>query len=79
MALGEVLSRNSPGKGEAVVIADRDAERGAALESSIAAGGGHALCLLRLISGLRARIQALMARVDEVFGRDRCALQQRRH
>jgi len=66
--IGRGIVQEFVGKGEAVVIADLDAERGAALESSIAAGGGHAL-FVRTDVRVESQIQALMARVDEVFGR----------
>jgi NAD(P)-dependent dehydrogenase (short-subunit alcohol dehydrogenase family) len=54
--------------GEAVVIADLDAKRGVALESSIAAAGGKVL-FVRTDVRVESQIQALMARVSEVFGR----------
>jgi len=55
-------------KGDAVVIADRDLERGVALESSIATGGGQVL-FVRTDIRVESEIQVLMARVSEVFGR----------
>jgi len=66
--IGRGIVQEFVGKGEAVVIADLDAERGAALESSIAAGGGQAL-FFRTDVRVESQIQALMARVEEVFGR----------
>jgi NAD(P)-dependent dehydrogenase (short-subunit alcohol dehydrogenase family) len=66
--IGRGIVQEFVGKGQAVVIADLDAERGAALESSIAAAGGQAL-FIRTDVRVEGQIQALMARVDEVFGR----------
>jgi len=66
--IGRGIVQEFVGKGDAVVIADLDAERGAALESSIAAAGGQAL-FVRTDVRVEGQIQALMARVDEVFGR----------
>jgi NAD(P)-dependent dehydrogenase (short-subunit alcohol dehydrogenase family) len=66
--IGRGIVQEFVGKGEAVVIADLDVERGAALESSIAAGGGQAL-FVRTDVRVESQIQALMARVEEVFGR----------
>ncbi len=54
--------------GEAVVIADLDAERGTALESSIAAAGGKAL-FVRTDVRVENQIQDLMGRIFEVFSR----------
>jgi NAD(P)-dependent dehydrogenase (short-subunit alcohol dehydrogenase family) len=66
--IGRGIVQEFVGKGEAVVIADLDAERGAALESSIAAAGGRAL-FVRTDVRVEGQIQALMERVEEVFGR----------
>jgi NAD(P)-dependent dehydrogenase (short-subunit alcohol dehydrogenase family) len=55
--IGRGIVQEFSSKGDAVVIADRDLERGVALESSIAAGG------------VESEIQVLMARISEVFGR----------
>ncbi len=66
--IGRGIVQEFVGKGDAVVIADLDAERGAALESSIAAAGGQALFVPTDVR-IESQIQALMARVAEVFGR----------
>jgi NAD(P)-dependent dehydrogenase (short-subunit alcohol dehydrogenase family) len=66
--IGRGIVQEFAGKGEAVVIADFDAERGVALESSIAAAGGHVL-FVRTDIRIESEIQVLMARVSEVFGR----------
>ncbi len=55
-------------KGDAVVIADRDAERGSALESSINGGGGKVLFVSTDVRN-EGQIQALMQRTEEAFGR----------
>jgi NAD(P)-dependent dehydrogenase (short-subunit alcohol dehydrogenase family) len=65
--IGRGIVQEFVGKGEAVVIADLDAERGAALESSIAAAGGQAL-FVRTDVRIESQIQALMGRISEVFG-----------
>jgi NAD(P)-dependent dehydrogenase (short-subunit alcohol dehydrogenase family) len=66
--IGRGIVQEFAGKGEAVVIADLDAERGTALESSIAASGGQVL-FVRTDVRVESQIQGLMARVSEVFGR----------
>ncbi len=66
--IGRGIVQEFAGKGEAVVIADMDAERGTALESSIAGAGGQVL-FVRTDVRVESQIQALMARVSEVFGR----------
>jgi NAD(P)-dependent dehydrogenase (short-subunit alcohol dehydrogenase family) len=66
--IGRGIVQEFAGRGEAVVIADLDAERGAALESSISAAGGQAL-FVRTNVRVESEIQNLMARVSEVFGR----------
>ena len=66
--IGRGIVQEFARKGEAVVIADRDAERGTALESSIAAAGGQ-VCSSRTDVRIESQIQALMARASEVFGR----------
>jgi NAD(P)-dependent dehydrogenase (short-subunit alcohol dehydrogenase family) len=66
--IGRGIAHEFAGKGEAVVIADLDAGRGTALESSISATGGQAL-FVRTDVRVESQIQALMTRVSEVFGR----------
>jgi NAD(P)-dependent dehydrogenase (short-subunit alcohol dehydrogenase family) len=66
--IGRGIVQEFAGKGEAVVIADLDAERGTALESSIGAAGGKVL-FVRTDVRVENQIQSLMARVSEVFGR----------
>jgi NAD(P)-dependent dehydrogenase (short-subunit alcohol dehydrogenase family) len=51
-----------------VVIADRDVERGTALESSIKASGGRVLFVSTDIR-IESQIKSLMTTVSEVFGR----------
>ena len=66
--IGRGIVQEFAGKGEAVVIADLDAERGTALESSVAAAGGQVL-FVRTDVRVESQIQALMGRISEVFGR----------
>lgn len=65
--IGRGIIQEFAKKGDAVVIADRDAERGAALESAIRATGSQALFVQTDIR-IESQIQALMMRVSEVFG-----------
>ena len=60
--IGRGIVQEFVGKGEAVVIADLDAERGAALESSIAAAGRSGLVCSTDVR-IESQIQALMAQV----------------
>lgn len=55
-------------RGEAVVIADRDQTRGAALESSLRDSGAEVLFVAVDIR-VESQIQELMERAEEVFGR----------
>jgi NAD(P)-dependent dehydrogenase (short-subunit alcohol dehydrogenase family) len=55
-------------RGDTVVIADRNAERGAALESSLRDSRGHALFICTDVR-IESQIQNLMARTDKTFGR----------
>ena len=66
--IGRGIVQEFCSKGDAVVIADRDLERGVALESSIAAGGGQVL-FVRTDVRVESEIQVLITRVSEVFGR----------
>jgi NAD(P)-dependent dehydrogenase (short-subunit alcohol dehydrogenase family) len=66
--IGRGIAQEFARKGEGIVIADRDSERGAALESSIGATGGQVLFVHTDIR-IESQIQALMARVLDVFGR----------
>jgi len=66
--IGRGIVQEFSAKGDAVVIADRDAERGAAFETSIKASGGKVL-FVTVDVRIEAQIQALMQRVGEVFGR----------
>jgi len=66
--IGRGIVQEFATKGEAVVIADRDAERGAALESSVRASGAKALFVCTDIR-IETQIQNLMLRTAEAFGR----------
>src|SRR5437773_6303184 len=66
--IGRGIVQEFAGKGEAVVIADHDADRGVALESSICAAGGQVLFVCTDVR-IESQIHVLMERVSEVFGR----------
>jgi NAD(P)-dependent dehydrogenase (short-subunit alcohol dehydrogenase family) len=66
--IGRGIVQHFAGKGDSVVIADRDAERGTALESSIKASGGRVLFVSTDIR-IESQIESLMTTVSEVFGR----------
>jgi hypothetical protein len=66
--IGRGIVHEFSAKGDAVVIADRDAERGTGLEAAIGAAGGKALFVSTDVR-LEDQVQALMKRVVEVFGR----------
>jgi NAD(P)-dependent dehydrogenase (short-subunit alcohol dehydrogenase family) len=66
--IGRGIVQHFAGKSESVVIADRDKERGTALECSIKAAGGQVLFVSTDIR-IESQIESLMRRVSEVFGR----------
>lgn len=66
--IGRGIVQHFAAKGESVVIADCDMQRGTALESSIKAAGGQVLFVSTDIR-FESQISALMRRVLEVFGR----------
>jgi NAD(P)-dependent dehydrogenase (short-subunit alcohol dehydrogenase family) len=66
--IGRGIVQEFAAKGDAVVIADRDAERGVALESSLKAAGKQVLFVPTDVR-IELEIQALMRRVGDVFGR----------
>lgn len=66
--IGRGIVQEFAKKGEAVVIADCDAERGAALESSIRVTGSEVLFVTTDVR-IESQVQTLVARVSEVFGR----------
>ncbi|HEX4486199.1 MAG TPA: SDR family NAD(P)-dependent oxidoreductase [Terriglobales bacterium] len=66
--IGRGIVQEFAAKGDAVVIADRDAERGVALESSLKAAGKQVLFVPTDVR-IELEIQALMRRIGEVFGR----------
>jgi hypothetical protein len=66
--VGRGIVQEFSGKGEAVVIADRNAERGKALECSLRDAGRQALFVCTDIR-IEAQVQILMARAEETFGR----------
>jgi 3-oxoacyl-[acyl-carrier protein] reductase len=65
--IGRGIVREFASKGAAVVIADRDADRGAALESSISATSAQVLFVHADVR-IESHIQALMGRISEAFG-----------
>lgn len=66
--IGRGIVREFAKNGDAVVIADRDADRGAALEASIKGEGGKVLFVATDVRS-ETQVQGLMERVNEVFGR----------
>jgi NAD(P)-dependent dehydrogenase (short-subunit alcohol dehydrogenase family) len=66
--IGRGIVQKFAGSGDAVVIADRDAERGAALVSSTGAPSGQILFVQTDVR-VESQVQDLMARVSEVYGR----------
>src|SRR5438552_12005899 len=66
--IGRATLQQFAKKGEATVIADRDAERGAALESSLRNSGCQTLFVPTDIR-IEAQVQSLMVRTMEFFGR----------
>jgi NAD(P)-dependent dehydrogenase (short-subunit alcohol dehydrogenase family) len=66
--IGRGITKEFASHGDAVVIADRDEERVAALESSLRDGGCKVLFFQADIR-IESQIQALIIRVAEVFGR----------
>jgi NAD(P)-dependent dehydrogenase (short-subunit alcohol dehydrogenase family) len=66
--IGRGIVQEFASHGDAVVIADRDVERGTALEFSLKNAGNNALFVSTDIR-IETQIQALMTRVSEVFGR----------
>ena len=66
--IGRGIAMEFARNGDTVVIADRDAERGRALESSLKAAGRQALFVATDVRE-EAQIQALMRRSQEEFGR----------
>jgi len=66
--IGRGIVQEFAKNGEALVIADRDAERGSALESSIRVAGSEVLFVNTDVR-IESQVQALVARVSEVFGR----------
>ncbi|MGI8961435.1 MAG: SDR family NAD(P)-dependent oxidoreductase [Bryobacteraceae bacterium] len=66
--IGRGIVQEFAKKSEAVVIIDRNAERGTALEFSIRNSGGEVLFVNADIR-IESQIQTFVARVSEVFGR----------
>jgi hypothetical protein len=66
--IGRGIVREFVKQGEAVVIADRDTERGAALEASIKQQGGRVLFVATDIR-VESQIESLMRTTAETFGR----------
>jgi NAD(P)-dependent dehydrogenase (short-subunit alcohol dehydrogenase family) len=66
--IGRGIVQEFSKKGDAVVIADRDAERGTALEMSIKAAGGQVLFVATDVRS-ESQIQALMQQTEETVGR----------
>jgi NAD(P)-dependent dehydrogenase (short-subunit alcohol dehydrogenase family) len=66
--IGRGIALEFSRRGDTVVIADRNAERGAALESSIRDSRGQALFVCTDVR-IESQIQNLMARTEETFGR----------
>jgi NAD(P)-dependent dehydrogenase (short-subunit alcohol dehydrogenase family) len=66
--IGRGIVREFARNGETVVIADRDPDRGLALESSLKSEGREAMFVLADIR-IEAQIQALMRQVSDRFGR----------
>ena len=66
--IGRGIIREFAGHGDFVVIADRDAERGPALESTLKSEGRQALFVPTDVRE-ETQVQALMARIEGVFGR----------
>jgi NAD(P)-dependent dehydrogenase (short-subunit alcohol dehydrogenase family) len=66
--IGRGIVQEFAAKGESVVIADLNAERGAALESSIRNAGGQALFVSTDVR-IEAQIKNLMTRTEQAFGR----------
>jgi NAD(P)-dependent dehydrogenase (short-subunit alcohol dehydrogenase family) len=66
--IGRGIAQQFAANGDFVVVADRDAERGTALESSIRAASGQVLFVHTDVR-IESQIQHLMSRVSEVFGR----------
>jgi NAD(P)-dependent dehydrogenase (short-subunit alcohol dehydrogenase family) len=66
--IGRGIVHEFAAKGDAVVIADRDAERGVALESSLKVAGKQVLFVPTDVR-IELEIQALMRRVGDAFGR----------
>lgn len=65
--IGRGIVQEFAGKGDTVVIADRDAKRGAALESSLRDSRCQALFICTDVR-IESQIQNLMARTEEAFG-----------
>jgi NAD(P)-dependent dehydrogenase (short-subunit alcohol dehydrogenase family) len=66
--IGRGIVQEFAAKGDAVVIADRDSERGTALEAAMKAEGANVLFVSTNVR-VEAQVQALMERVGTVFGR----------
>lgn len=66
--IGRGIIQEFARKGDAVVIADRDAERGAALQTSLRAAGNQVLFVQTDIR-VETQVQALMTTVSESLGR----------
>jgi NAD(P)-dependent dehydrogenase (short-subunit alcohol dehydrogenase family) len=66
--IGRGIIKEFARKGDAVVIADRNAERGAALASSLRDSRTQALFVCTDVR-IESQIQNLMARTDQAFGR----------
>jgi NAD(P)-dependent dehydrogenase (short-subunit alcohol dehydrogenase family) len=66
--IGRGIVQEFAKKGEAVVIADRDDERGSALESSLRKSGAQALFVHTDIR-IEGQVQALITQTVEAFGR----------
>lgn len=66
--IGRGIVQEFSRKGDAVVIADRDAERGLLLEKSIKAAGGRVLFVATDVRN-EGQIQALVRQTEETFSR----------
>jgi NAD(P)-dependent dehydrogenase (short-subunit alcohol dehydrogenase family) len=66
--IGRGIVQEFSKKGDTVVIADRDVDRGATLEASLLARGSQVLFVQTDIR-IEQQIQALIAKVSEAFGR----------
>jgi len=66
--IGRGIVQEFANKGETVVLADRDDERGAALEASLRKSGTQALFVHADIR-IESEVEAMMVRTGEAFGR----------